>query len=67
LSPLPDWKGDVLADPSRQACLEKISPLLGAVYPIDQPEAQKSVMFEAPSDGTDGTEGERLSMDHHRE
>jgi hypothetical protein len=32
LSPVPDWKGNVPEDPSRQACLEKISPSLGTVW-----------------------------------
>jgi hypothetical protein len=64
-SPLPDWKGNVLADPSGQAGLEKVPSSLGVTYPIDQPEDQQSVIFEAPSDGTDGTEGEQLSTDYH--
>jgi hypothetical protein len=38
LSPLLDWKGDKLADPSRQTWLENIPPSLSAAFPIDQPE-----------------------------
>jgi hypothetical protein len=60
LSPLPDWKGEVLEGPSRQAWLEKIPSSLGAACPIDQTEKRKSVIFKAPSDGTDGIEGERF-------
>jgi hypothetical protein len=65
MSPLLDRKGDVVGDPSRQAWLEKIPFVLSAPYPIDQPKEQKSAIFKAASDGTDGTEGERLSTDYH--
>jgi hypothetical protein len=41
LDPLPDWQGDMLADPSRQAWLGKIPVLPGAACPIDQPEWRK--------------------------
>jgi hypothetical protein len=34
--------------------------LLGAACPSNQSEERKSVIFEAPSDGTDGTESERF-------
>jgi hypothetical protein len=67
LSPFPDWKADVLADHSQQIWLEKHLFSLRIAYPIDQPEEQKSVTFDAPSHGTGGTEGERLSKDYHRE
>jgi hypothetical protein len=42
LSPLPDWKGDLPADPLQQAWLAKIRPSLGVAYPIDQPKERKS-------------------------
>jgi hypothetical protein len=45
--------------------MKKTPPSLGAACPIDEPEERKSVIFEASSDGTDGTEGERLSTDCH--
>jgi hypothetical protein len=38
LSPLPNWKSDVLADPPRQDWIEKILSPLGAACPIDRPE-----------------------------
>jgi hypothetical protein len=66
LSPLPDWKGDVLVDTSRQAWFEQIPSLLAATCSIDQPEKRNSVIFEAPSVGADRTEGEPLSPDYHR-
>jgi hypothetical protein len=66
LSPLPDGKGDVFADLSRQAWFVKIPFSLGALCPIDQPEERKSVMLELPSDGINETESEPLSMDYHR-
>jgi hypothetical protein len=53
-------------DPSQQAWLEKIASLLGAGCSIIQPEEGKNVPFEAPSRGTDETESEPLSTDHHR-
>jgi hypothetical protein len=45
--------------------LKKILSSLGAPCLIDQPEDRKSIIFEAPSDGTDRTEGERLLKDYH--
>jgi hypothetical protein len=66
LPPLPDWNGDVLVDPSRQSWFGKIASSPGATCPLDQSEERKSVMFEAPFDGIDGIEGERLSTDYHR-
>jgi hypothetical protein len=66
LSPLQDWESEAFADPSRQAWLVKISSPLGAACPIDQPEEGKNVIFEAASDGTDGTERQPLSMDYYR-
>jgi hypothetical protein len=47
LSPLPDWEGDVPADPSRQAWLEKISYSLGTAWPLGQSQKRKSVISEA--------------------
>jgi hypothetical protein len=38
LSPLPDWKGDMLADLSRQAWFKRIPFSLGAAHSIDQPK-----------------------------
>jgi hypothetical protein len=38
LSPLSDWKGYVLTDPSQQAWLEKVPSSPGTACPIDQPE-----------------------------
>jgi hypothetical protein len=45
----------------------KILSSLGAICLIDQPEERKSVSFEAPSDGADGTEGKQLSRNYHRD
>jgi hypothetical protein len=67
LSSLPDWKADVFAGPSQQARLQKIPSLLSAAFPMDQPEERNYVVFEAPSDGPEGTEGEWLSTNYHRE
>jgi hypothetical protein len=39
LSPIPDWKGGLLANPSQQVWLEQNSSSLGVAYPINQPEA----------------------------
>jgi hypothetical protein len=65
LSPLPDWKSDVL-----QVLLDKLDlkglSSLGDAYPVSQPEERKSVIFETPSHGADGTENEHLSTDYHR-
>jgi hypothetical protein len=44
----------------------KVPSSLGVARPIDQPEEQKSVIFDARSDAIDGTESERLSTNHHR-
>jgi hypothetical protein len=66
LSPLPDWKGDMPADRSRHVWLEKVSSLLDARCPIDQPEERQSVIFVVASDGIDGPEGERISTDYHQ-
>jgi hypothetical protein len=54
------------ADPSQQARLEKIPFSLSAAYPIDQLEERNCVVFEAPSDGPEETEGERFSTNSHR-
>jgi hypothetical protein len=59
-------KDEVLADGSGQAWLGKIPSSVGAACSIDQLEERKSVIFQVPSDGTDGTEGERLSTDCRR-
>jgi hypothetical protein len=53
-------------DPSRQAWLEKITSSLGAARHIDQREERRNVIFKAPSDGVDVTEGDRLSTDDHQ-
>jgi hypothetical protein len=47
LSRLPDSKDVALADPSRQAWLEKIPFSLGSAYSIHQPEQRKSLIFNA--------------------
>jgi hypothetical protein len=53
LSPFPDWKGDLFGDHSQQGCFEKVSSLLSAAYPIDQPEKRKIVIAEALFDGSE--------------
>jgi hypothetical protein len=60
-------ESEVLAAPSQQPWLEKIPSSLGAVYLIGQPGKHRRIIFEAPSDGPDGTEGEWPSTDHHWE
>jgi hypothetical protein len=47
LSPIPDWKGNTLADPSGQTWFEKMPFSLGPTCSIDQAEERKSVIFEA--------------------
>jgi hypothetical protein len=47
LAPLSDWKNEVLANPSQQVWSENIPSLLRASCPIDQPEEQKRITFEA--------------------
>jgi hypothetical protein len=64
LSPFPDWKGRVHPDHSQQAWLEKIPSSLGTAGHIGQPEERKSVIFGAPSDGT---EEARFSTNYHRQ
>jgi hypothetical protein len=66
LSPLPDWKGNVLEDPPREAWLEEIPSSLSTAYFMDQPEEGKSVLFnEASYNSTDGRKGEQLPTDYH--
>jgi hypothetical protein len=50
----------------RQARLEEIAYSLVTACPINQSEEQRSVIFEARSDGTDETEGELFSTDYER-
>jgi hypothetical protein len=38
---------------------------LGAAYPINQLEQQKSVIFEVSSDGSDRIKGEPFSTEYH--
>jgi hypothetical protein len=56
----------VFAIHSQQARLEKIPSSLSAACPIDQPEEENGVVFEAPSSTPEGTEGERFSTNYHR-
>jgi hypothetical protein len=66
LSPLPDWKGDVLVYSSQQVWFKKYSIFDECRMLYRSARRVKSVIFEVPSDGIDGTEAEQLSTDDHR-